>query len=118
MLRFGFTAASWTNAKKRGALRQRERWEDPEKIAAVKQRSHVKKLLLAAGLLRDECYQCGITHWLDLRLVLHLDHINGLGKDNRLENLRMLCPNCHSQTATFSGRNVRRNQFNGPSPEV
>jgi 5-methylcytosine-specific restriction endonuclease McrA len=38
-----------------------------------------------------------------------LHHINGDGRDNRLENLQFLCPNCHSQTENFAGRNVRRN---------
>ena len=42
-----------------------------------------------------------------LELVLELDHINGVGDDHRLENLRLLCPNCHSQTETYCGRNIR-----------
>ena len=41
------------------------------------------------------------------RLVLELDHINGISNDNRIGNLRLLCPNCHSQTKTYSGRNVK-----------
>lgn len=43
--------------------------------------------------------------WNNRPLTLQLDHINGNRKDNRLENLRFVCPNCHSQTDTFSGRN-------------
>jgi hypothetical protein len=50
------------------------------------------------------CAWCGVTEWRDRRLVLHLDHINGIHNDNRLENLRLLCPNCHSQTDTYSNR--------------
>lgn len=46
--------------------------------------------------------------WCNGNLVLHLDHINGIRNDNRLKNLRWLCPNCHSQTPTYCGRNKRK----------
>ena len=56
----------------------------------------------------DECAICGIGPvWCDQPLVLQLDHINGVNNDNRIENLCYLCPNCHSQTPTFAGRNSR-----------
>jgi hypothetical protein len=48
------------------------------------------------------CAWCGIVEWRGQRLVLHLDHINGINNDNRLINLRILCPNCHSQTPTYA----------------
>jgi len=48
------------------------------------------------------CAWCGIDEWRGQRLVLHLDHINGINNDNRLVNLRILCPNCHSQTPTYA----------------
>ena len=51
-----------------------------------------------------QCAWCGIADWRGQRLVLHLDHINGIHNDNRLQNLRLLCPNCHSQTDTYSNR--------------
>ncbi|HET9893731.1 MAG TPA: HNH endonuclease [Streptosporangiaceae bacterium] len=51
------------------------------------------------------CATCGQGEvWNGLPLVLHLDHINGTHNDNRLANLRLLCPNCHSQTETYAGR--------------
>jgi predicted RNA-binding Zn-ribbon protein involved in translation (DUF1610 family) len=50
---------------------------------------------------RYECSVCGLSMWRDRRLSLHLDHINGVNNDNRFENLRFLCPNCHSQTDTY-----------------
>src|SRR5207253_7971965 len=70
-------------------------------------RLRLKRRLVAAGLMPYACAACGISEWLDQTLILQLDHVNGVGDDNRIENLRLLCPNCHSQTSTYCGRNVR-----------
>lgn len=51
------------------------------------------------------CESCGISSWLDKPIVLELDHIDGDHKNNDKSNLRLLCPNCHSQTPTWRGRN-------------
>jgi hypothetical protein len=68
--------------------------------------SRLKRKLLDAGILRDECYACGIGPvWNGHPLMLQLDHVNGVDDDNSPDNLRLLCPNCHSQTPTFAGRN-------------
>ena len=67
----------------------------------------LKRRLLASGLLHRRCSECGLTDWRGAALALVLDHINGDPRDHRLENLRMLCPNCNSQTPTFAGRNMR-----------
>ena len=68
-----------------------------------------KKALLREKLLDNCCALCGIgPEWQAKPLVLRLDHINGIRDDNRLENLRMLCPNCDSQTDTYCGRNKAR----------
>ena len=48
-----------------------------------------------------KCERCGIVDWQGEQLTLELEHINGNKKDNRLENLALLCPNCHSQTETW-----------------
>lgn len=74
----------------------------------------VKRFLIRKGLLQYECCLCKIGNWLDKKLTLQLDHINGIRNDNRIENLRLLCPNCHSQTKTYAGKNKT---INPPSDE-
>lgn len=69
------------------------------------QSKDVKRRLIKEGLVKEICNKCGIDSWLGEKLSLHLDHINGISSDNRVENLRLLCPNCHSLTPTYSGRN-------------
>lgn len=62
----------------------------------------LKKRLVDDGLLKYECKKCGNTGiWMNEKIILHLDHINGIHTDNRIENLQILCPNCHSQTPTY-----------------
>ncbi len=74
-----------------------------------------KKRLIKNGLLENKCYMegCSITtEWNNKPINLRLDHINGKNDDNRLENLRLLCPNCDSQTETYCGKNKRKNNLN------
>lgn len=65
----------------------------------------LKSRLIKNGLLEWVCASCGLTEWLGMTAPLELDHKNGVRSDNRLENLRLLCPNCHALTDTFRGRN-------------
>ena len=67
--------------------------------------SRLKARILKSDIIEYKCVICGINEWLGKKLILQLDHINGDNRDNRLENLRFLCPNCHSQTETFCRKN-------------
>lgn len=67
--------------------------------------NNLRRRLISEGLLPNQCSKCKLTDWLGEPITLHLDHISGDNTDNRLENLRLLCPNCHSQTPTYCGRN-------------
>ena len=72
---------------------------------------NLKARLFADGYKEVKCESCGIEDtWNGKDIVLELDHINGDRKDNSLENLRILCPNCHSQTKTFRGRNHKKHK--------
>lgn len=65
--------------------------------------AHLKNRVLASNLLEYKCVGCGNEgEWNGRKLVLQIDHINGINTDNRISNLRFMCPNCHSQTETFS----------------
>lgn len=67
----------------------------------------LKRRLIKEGLKKDQCECCGLTnYWNGKILTLQLDHINGNHNDNRLENLRVICPNCHSQTETFGNKQI------------
>ena len=108
MKRFGFGRDTWADAIKRGAIDPRPRAEPLDIVlVAGKRRNHyhLKARLLAAGLKEPSCEMCGLTEWRSAPIALELHHVNGDGMDNRVENLVLLCPNCHSQTATWGGRN-------------
>ena len=66
----------------------------------------LKKRLLKECIIEYACVICGNTGTHNGKpLTLQLDHINGVNNDHRLSNLRLLCPNCHTQTDTYAGKN-------------
>jgi 5-methylcytosine-specific restriction endonuclease McrA len=72
------------------------------------QRKIVRKYVIDFNLIPYFCESCGNAgSWFGQLMALELDHINGISNDHRLENLRWLCPNCHSITPTFGGKNNR-----------
>jgi transposase len=113
--RFGFSRASWYAAVARGDVVARPRAVPiDELLARPRSRSHLKGRLLAAGLLDSRCADCGLSAWRGRPLSLQLHHVNGDGSDNRLANLQLLCPNCHSQTENWGGLNKRTTGPGGP----
>jgi 5-methylcytosine-specific restriction endonuclease McrA len=81
---------------------------DWKQIQAAVDDGLLKARLLREGLKDGRCESCGIDEWMGKPLSKQLHHVNGDGTDNRLENLQLLCGNCHAQTDNWGGRGVRR----------
>jgi hypothetical protein len=114
--RFGISRDTFCRAKRRGDIVPLPSTMPLATLLVVGRRtnrSHLKRRLLSAGLKQDRCEQCGISEWQGRPLNMQLHHVNGDGTDNRLENLRLLCANCHSQTDTYGGRNGHRRHRTG-----
>lgn len=105
---FGCSRSAWHEAVRAGKLNARSSLIPIDELLVVGRstaRHHLKGRLVKAGLKEERCEECGLDEWRGRRLRVTLHHVNGDGYDNRLENLQFLCPNCHSQTENFSGRN-------------
>lgn len=110
MGRFGFASCTWYQAIEAGRIEAGDGRIPIDALLVVGRRTcrkHLKNRLFDADLRKPECERCGLTEWRGERLALQLHHINGRGDDNRLDNLEILCPNCHAQTENWGGRNKR-----------
>jgi Zn finger protein HypA/HybF involved in hydrogenase expression len=102
------------------------------KITETRRKNHKKKILetnfenLSFNSLRfrilyeqnNKCNKCGLNEWLDQELVLELEHKDGNNKNNARDNLEMICPNCHSLTQTWRGRNKRERRHRVPDKQL
>jgi 5-methylcytosine-specific restriction endonuclease McrA len=78
----------------------------------------LRRRLLEEGVKPHQCEGCARTVWRGQPIPLELDHLNGDRTDNRLENLRLLCPNCHALTPTYRGRNIGRRGIDDGHPDA
>ncbi|MCQ2238695.1 MAG: HNH endonuclease [Bacteroidaceae bacterium] len=73
----------------------------------------LKRRLLSEGLKEKKCESCNLTTWMGLEIPLELHHVNGDNSDNRIENLKLLCPNCHALTDSYRGLNKSAHRETG-----
>ena len=99
-----FTGQAW-NVGLRFKPKQPKELTDILKEGSHVQSFKLKKKLFESGLKKRQCEKCGFKEWQGMEIPLELHHINGDNTDNRLENLQILCPNCHALTENYRGLN-------------
>jgi len=78
------------------------------KDSTYKNLNSLKRRLISEGIKEHRCEECRRTMWENHPIPIELDHVNGDKKDNRIENLRFICPNCHTLTPTYKGKNTKK----------
>ena len=102
-----FTGVAWRSGQTKPVVPAAP-IEDVLVLGRFVQTTQLRRRLVAEGLKEPRCERCGRHEWNGQPVPLELDHVNGRREDNRLANLRLLCPNCHAQTDTYRGRNIGR----------
>ena len=97
-----FTGKGWNKGERyRNPIPPRPIQEILVKNSTFKNSNHLRKKILKLGIKEPKCECCGLSEWMGKPINLEIHHINGITNDNRLENLMMLCPNCHSLTNNY-----------------
>jgi len=99
-----FTGMLWSKGK---TLPPKRDIEDYLCIGTKITSHALKQRLIRENIFEHKCYICDLREWMGKPIPIELDHINGNHDDNRLENLRIVCPNCHAQTDTYRAKNRR-----------
>lgn len=88
-----FKKQGWNKGQKFGHRRSLEDYlSNQQPIQSFK----LKQRLIKEGIFQAVCSSCNLTHWKEFDIPLELDHIDGNHENNNLNNLRLLCPNCHA----------------------
>jgi hypothetical protein len=99
-----FHGMAWSKGKKLPKRNPIETYLVEDRLV---QSNNLKKRLINEGLKEHKCENCSITEWNGQPTPIELDHIDGNRYNNTLQNLRILCPNCHAQTETYRGKNKK-----------
>lgn len=113
LVKFGMSHVAWDTAGKTGRLRLRPKAprDDVFKVRKHRSTEMLRHHLAKAGLLTGRCSICGVKDWQGKPLVLQIDHEDGDHANNSKENVRELCPNCHSQTSNYCGKNRKNKKY-------
>ena len=105
-----FTGQGWNTNLKFKPFQEKPLMEILAKDSAY-QSHKLKRRLILEGVKLHVCESCRLTEWLGKPIPLELHHVNGNNSDNRLENLLLLCPNCHALTDSYRGKNKKDTNY-------
>ena len=101
------TGAAWNQGERYRPIKEAQPLEEIlVECSSYISTCHLKKRLLKEGVKKYRCECCGNTEWMGEPIALELHHVNGVKDDLRIENLQILCPNCHAFTDNYRGKNM------------